>query len=229
MILSGQQPNYLPWIGLFHKIANSDRFAVVDHVQYVRRSVITRNRVLGVDGQPIVLSVPVRSHGLGRQRIADVEIDHHEPWRRKHLKTLQFCYRKAPYWHIHEPFFQDLYGRKWKRLADMNVAVLEYVLRAFAIRTEIVRTGEHELTGRKSHLLVDMCRTFGCDTYLSGSGARKYVDESVFEEAGLTHRFQTFTHPVYKQGGKGFVSHLSAVDLLFWCGPDAGRIVKGAA
>jgi len=229
VILSGQQPNYIPWVGLFHKIARSDKFAIVDHVQYVKRSVINRNRILGVDGQPLMLTVPVVTHGRRFQRIADVEIDHHEPWRRKHWKSLEFCYRKAPFWNVHYPFFEDLYGKKYRRLADMNVAIIEHLLRAMAIRTEVVRTSVHEFAGKKTDLLVELCRTFGCDTYLSGAGARKYVDEAIFDEAGLTHVFQKFVHPVYAQGGRrGFVPQLSAVDLLFWTGPEAGRIVKGS-
>jgi hypothetical protein len=229
VILSGQQPNYLPWIGLFHKIAQSDRFAIVDHVQYVRRSVINRNKILGVDGQPLLLTVPIVARGRRLERIAEVEVNNRERWWEKHLKSFRFCYRKAPFWTVHGPFFEDLYSRKWERLADLNVEILNYLLRAFAIRTEVVRTSEHpELEGSKTGLLVSMLREFGCDTYLSGTGAKKYVDEAVFEEAGLSHAFQRFTHPVYRQGGRHpFVSHLSAVDILLWCGPEAGGLVKG--
>jgi hypothetical protein len=227
-ILSGQQPNYLPWIGLFAKIAASDRFAIVDHVQYVRRSVITRTAILGVDGAPIQLSVPVLTRGRGAQRIVDVEIDEHEPWRRKHYKSLRFCYRGAPHWSEHGPFFEDLYGRRWERLADLNVTVLEYLLDAFGLDVPRSRTSGMDITGAKTEMLVSMCRAFGCDGYLSGAGARKYVDASVLAAAGLSHRFQEFTHPTYAQGGRSeFVSHLSAVDLLFWQGPEAGRIVRG--
>jgi hypothetical protein len=230
MILSGQQPNYLPWIGLFAKIAASDRFAIVDHVQYIRRSVITRNRILGVDGRPVELRVPVITAGRPRQRIADVEIDDHEPWRRKHWKSLRFCYRGAPHFAEHAPFFEELYARRHERLADLNVAILRYLLGAFGIDTPAERTSEREVKGRKTHLLVGLCRAFGCDTYLSGAGARKYVDEEVLRAAGVAHRFQAFTHPVYGQRpGRPFVSHLSAVDLLFWQGPAAGAILRGEA
>jgi WbqC-like protein family len=228
MILSGQQPNYLPWIGLFAKIAQSDRFAIVDHVQYIRRSVITRNKILGVDGEPIQLTVPVLTHGRGDQRIVEVEIDEHEPWRRKHFKSLRFCYRGAPFWSEHAPFFEDIYGRRWDRLADLNAAILEYHLGAFGLDVACRRTSELDIVGAKTEMLVSMCRAFDCGTYLSGAGAKKYVDESVFVEAGLSHRFQEFTHPTYAQGKRPeFVSHLSAIDLLFWCGPEAGRIIRG--
>lgn len=45
MILSGHQPGYLPFIGLFHKIAISDTFIFVDGVQLEKKSWQTRNRI----------------------------------------------------------------------------------------------------------------------------------------------------------------------------------------
>ena len=37
MILTAHQPVYLPWIGLFHKIAESDLFCYFDIVQYQKK------------------------------------------------------------------------------------------------------------------------------------------------------------------------------------------------
>ena len=45
MILSGHQPSYIPWLGLFHKIAISDIFCFMDSVQYEKNSFINRNKI----------------------------------------------------------------------------------------------------------------------------------------------------------------------------------------
>src|SRR4030066_409564 len=37
MILTAHQPVYLPWLGLFHKIALSDMFCIFDDVQYLKK------------------------------------------------------------------------------------------------------------------------------------------------------------------------------------------------
>jgi len=228
MILCGQQPNYLPWIGLFHKIALSDRFAIVDHVQYVRRSVVNRNDILGVNGETIRLTVPVRKSKRDRP-IVEIAIDDETPWRRKHWRALEFNYRDAPFWREHAEFFEDLYSRPHPWLAQFNVAIIRYLLEAFEIAVPLGRSSETWVVGAKTELLVSLCRQYECDTYLSGGGARKYVDEAIFRDAGLEHRFQAFEHPVYPQQAPGFVPKLSAVDLLFNVGgPAAGELIRGA-
>lgn len=45
MILTAHQPVYLPWLGLFHKIALSDVYCFFDDVQYLRRDWNNRNKI----------------------------------------------------------------------------------------------------------------------------------------------------------------------------------------
>ena len=76
--------------------------------------------------------------------------------------------------------------------------------------------------------LIDICRLVGADTYLSGAGGHKYLEQAEFEKAGIRLVFQNFRHPVYPQRSTGtgaaFTSNLSALDGLFNCGGgEAGR------
>ena len=76
--------------------------------------------------------------------------------------------------------------------------------------------------------LIDICRLVGADTYLSGAGGHKYLEQEEFEKAGIRLVFQDFRHPVYPQRSTGtgaaFTSNLSALDGLFNCGGgEAGR------
>ena len=74
-----------------------------------------------------------------------------------------------------------------------------------------------------------MCKATGAKEYLSNEGAREYVDEVAMRRAGIRHRWLKFQHPTYDQGrNKEFLPNLSIIDLLFNCGPDSARIVKGA-
>ena len=74
MIVSINQPAYLPWLGYFHRIAVSDLHVVLDHVQFEKNSFTNRNKVRTASGTPW-LTVPVRSKGrFGDLAINEVDI-----------------------------------------------------------------------------------------------------------------------------------------------------------
>ena len=73
MILSVHQPQYLPWLGYFDKVAASDLFVFLDEPQYKKREFQNRNRIKGPTGE-VWLAVPCLSKGKFDQPIKDVEI-----------------------------------------------------------------------------------------------------------------------------------------------------------
>lgn len=68
IVLSGHQPNYLPYPGLIGKILHSDKFIYVSNVQLEKKSWQNRNRIKGANGE-IMLSVPVLTKGKFNQTI----------------------------------------------------------------------------------------------------------------------------------------------------------------
>jgi hypothetical protein len=106
-------------------------------------------------------------------------------------------------------------------------------MKCFGIEKEVVFGSRYDIKGAKTAMLIDMCRKTGADTYISGWGgksyAKSYVDLDAFRRAGLRHRFVRLSHPVYLQQGEPFIPNLSAIDLLFNCGPESRRILDGAA
>ena len=83
-ILSAHQPVYLPWLGLFHKIALSDIFCVFDIVQYQRKDFNNRNKI-NTPREPIWLTVPVKSSGRLDTVISNIEIINNG-WQKKTIK-----------------------------------------------------------------------------------------------------------------------------------------------
>ena len=71
MIISIHQPNFLPWLGYFYKIAASDMFIVLDDVQYTKNSYINRSQIKTPQGC-LWLTVPV--HASLSNKIIEVRI-----------------------------------------------------------------------------------------------------------------------------------------------------------
>lgn len=225
MILTAHQPTYLPWCGLFDKIAQADTYVSVDTVQYMPKEWQNRNRIKTPQG-PIWLTVPVHRKGHREKPLSEIRIDYHTPWQRRHLRAIEMSYGKAPYFDRYIGHLREIYGWRWDTLCRLNEHMLQWFLDELGIRVSFRRASERDLRGTKSELVLDMCRAFGATTYIFGGEGRNYADVAAFRAAGVEPVFQQYAHPEYPQIGGPFVSHLSVLDLLMNCGPDSLNIIR---
>jgi hypothetical protein len=221
MIVSINQPAYLPWLGYFHRIAVSDVHIVLDHVQFEKNSFTNRNKIRTKDGSSW-LTVPLRTGGrFGDLAIREIEIANERRWADKHWSSIRLNYSKAKYFRHHADFFEALFSRSWQSLDPLLRETRAYMLGSFGMRTRILLSSELEPSARKSELISQLCCKVGATSYLSGSLGRNYLDEGAFRQAGIAVSYQDFHHPIYKQVYSGFEPFMSAVDLLFNYGPDS--------
>lgn len=224
MILTAHQPVYLPWLGLFHKIALSDAFCSFDDVQYLKKDWNSRNKIKTAGG-PIWLSVPVLSGGHREKAIRDIEIDNSTDWRRKHWKSIYLNYKKAPHFSRYADFLEEAYKSHWTHLTRLNEYMLKWFLKELGIKTEFHKASELHFEGRGSGLVLDMCRKMRADAYVFGILGKDYAETETFEKAGIRAVFQDYKHPVYPQAGGEFIPCMSIIDLLFNCGPNSLEIL----
>ena len=215
MILTAHQPAYLPWTGLFHKIALADSFVIFDGVQYEPRGFDNRNRIC-LDDQVLWLSVPVIRKGHREKPVEDILINDALPWRRKHWKSIQTAYSKAPFFRRYADFFEECYDMEWHTLVSLNEHLFKWTLNELGLHPKLLRASSIGLVGTGSERVLDMCRKLDAKAYVFGEQGRSYADLDAFIDAGVDVYFQDFRHPVYSQIHEGdFISHLSIIDLLF--------------
>jgi hypothetical protein len=229
--VSGHQPVYLPWLGLFHKIALADVFVVMDDAQYLEQDWNNRNKLKG-SGGAFWLTVPVEQSSAKLKPIRDVRIHTADPWgsmrhwQFNHWRSIERCYRKAAFWDRYAASLAELYTRHehiW--LWELNQKMLLLFLDAVGMKTRLVLSSEIGFTGQKSDLVLDHARRLSASLCVVGKHGRDYIVEDAFYEAGVSLHFQDYRHPVYAQRFGDFASHLSVLDLLMNCGPDAREII----
>jgi len=221
------QPNFVPWLGIFHRAAMVDRFVYFDHVQALRgKSWLTRNKIL-VQGEPRWLTIPTERSGAGLPAVNEVRIQWDNPVAAKHLRTLEAEYGRHP--HFDEVFglLAKLYDERPAHVADLNKAFFERVLDGIGLRVDLVSSADlvsadPRIAGlRGNELVVETCRSAGGDEYVSGEGCLDFIDPPAFESEGIAFWFQRYVHPEYQQRDtREFVSHLSVLDALFNVGFD---------
>jgi hypothetical protein len=230
MIAGIHQPQYLPWLGYFHKIAVSDVFILLDDVQFKKNEWQNRNRIRTPQGWQW-LTVPVL-HDFG-QKISEVQINNRIPWREAHLKALCLNYKKAPFFEACIPHFEDIYARDWQRLGELNIFIVRKLVGLLGIATPLLISSDLGVAAANTQRLIQLCRKAGADTYLSGVDGKNYMDLDLCLSSGISVTVQEFRHPQYPQlwAGKNnqeFLSHMSIIDLLFNCGPESlSQILQG--
>lgn len=226
MIVSIQQPEHLPWVGFFNKMAQCDKFVLLDDVQFKKNYFENRNKIKTVNGI-VWLTVPVKLRGKFGQKTCDVEIADDPRWKKKYYKTLEQTYCKAPHW-------QDVYDNVWpvlegdkKKLLDINLGLIDNISRYLDIQTECVSSSSLNTEGaKKEELVLAICRELKAEVYISGPDGRNYLNLEQFKNAGIQVVFHDFNHPAYSQIHGPFVSHMSIVDLIANCGQGCGELVK---
>lgn len=217
------QPNYFPYQGYFYKIMHCDIFVFMDDVQFPQgRSFCYRNKVKTANGT-IWVSVPTRQKKRGA-RISEVRIDNDQNWSEKHLQTLYHAYSRASYFGNIFPLLEKALCKSWKYLADLNIHLIQVICRYMGIdkSCKFVRMRNMDVEGKRSDLLIDICKKCEGDAYVSGVTGKEYLEDGKFDTAGLNLEYCAFKQPKYAQlWSREFIPNLSILDLLFNCGPES--------
>lgn len=218
MIVSIMQPAYLPWLGYFNRIQQSDLHIILDHVNLDSNSKTkfsNRNKVRTPEAWTW-LTVPLQSKGKhGNLFLNRVEISEDSNWRLKHWQTIKSCYSRSPYFSEHRAFFEDIYSREWLKLIDLIDVTTAYLLSVLGITRRTIKSSDMGIPGEKEDLILNLCRSVEAKKYISGPFGRDYLNQKAFEEAGIELIFHDYHHPDYQQTFPNFEPFMSAVDLIF--------------
>jgi hypothetical protein len=220
------QPTYLPWAGYFDLIDSCDTFVFLDCVQFDRRSWQQRNRIKTAAGE-LLLTVPVLVKNRREQKIREVEIDSSRGFAQQHLSSIHHAYSKAPFYKDYAAGLESILRKDRTLLADLNIELIGWISEIMGVKTPTLRSSTLPARGSKVERLLSICEALGADRYVSAAGSRDYIEENnLFEQHGIQVTYQAYTHPSYRQQHGDFVSHLSALDVLFNEGPAALSIVR---
>lgn len=212
------QLQYLPGLRFFAKMRAAELFIYLDDVQFEKREFQNRNRIRTARGWQY-LTAPVISKGRFSQKINEVELENTAGWRADHLLAIKTNYARAPYFRQYLPGLEELYGRDYRLLADLAIATMDFLKDGFGIKVPVRFSSEFKVEEASSARLARLCAAAGAGEYLSGAGAKAYLDPNVFSYAGIKLAWQEFKPRPYPQAFPGFEPDMSALDLLLNCGP----------
>jgi hypothetical protein len=186
-IIAAHQPNFMPNLAFFYKMSKADLFVLVTNLQFERQEGWQRRNVFKEKNGKFMLTVPLL--GSQNQMIKEVLIKKERDWVKKHKRSLKLNYGNTKEQDLLLEV-ERIYDNNYDRLVDLNVAFIKLISKSLGIPTPI--TVDEEVTGAKHKLIINICKDHGGDSYLSGSGAKRYMnDERVLEleNKGIRHKF----------------------------------------
>ena len=211
------QPTYNPWLGYFDLIDRTDIFVFLDNVQLVKRSWQVRNRIKTPQGEKF-LTIPVITKGK-RLKINETPINETTKWREKHLKTIEYNYKKAEHFEEVFPFIRELILYPAKTLGEFNINFITQIAKKIGITTKLIKASDLEpLEEKKDVLLANICKKIGCKKYISPQGSAEYLEAQTpggaIVKSGIELYYHNYEHPTYNQLYPPFLPYMGIIDLL---------------
>jgi len=225
MIVTMHQPNILPWLGFFYKMAKADLLVIADTLGFSRGSYTQRVKIKTETG-PKWLTLSLLHTGKVSQPIREMRLGGRENWRDRILGTLKGHYLHSPHYQSYAEEIREITMTSSDNLAEFNFRLIAYLANTLGITTPTVFSSElGDLEGNKTDWAISVCKAVGAEAFLSGAGGAKYQDEEAYGLAGIKLVYSDFKHPKYPQQFGDFVPGLSIVDLLFNCGAESPEIL----
>jgi len=204
------QSQYHPWINYYIKISKADYFVFLDDVQFQKNGLQNRNKIKTLTGEQWI-TIPIKQ-SLD-QKISAVESQGNQ-WKKKHYNSITQNYKNSK--SIFEELYGDMYQNNITNLSDINRNIIESTCKYFGIGTKIILQSELKPKGVKSDLIIDICQTLKCDTYISGPGAISYLNENDFHRNNIDIIVLENITLQYDQIHQkiGFIPDLSSLDFI---------------
>jgi len=208
------QPQYIPWPGYFAKILYCDLFYYYDTAQYVKNSIINRNKVL-INGGGSYLTIPVTkgrlAETIGEKRVVD------ERWKEKHRKTIAANYAKHPNFIELKMLVDEALNTDSEYLCEYNISFIKAVCEYLNIKTIIKYSSDYDINKHyePTKYIINIVKNEKGTEYVSGSGALNYLDRELFKDSGILLKcFNFISSPYSQKGNESFVPGLSIIDLV---------------
>jgi hypothetical protein len=223
------QSMYFPWVGFLEQLRLADVFVVYDDVQYSKGSFSNRVQIKTPKG-PRWLTVPLYDLHLG-QKIEEVRIDNRQEWRVRHRDMLEQAYYKAPFAADMLKLVDSVLYEPLETLSELAYSSTMAMASYFGLTADLkIHKSSHiGIGGNSTQRVLDIVRHLNGKVYITGHGARNYLDHNTFELANIHVRYMQYCRTPYPQLHGVFNPFITALDLVANCGREGAKFIHSPA
>ncbi|MCB0732345.1 MAG: WbqC family protein [Ignavibacteriae bacterium] len=212
------QPYIFPYLGYFHLIYAADHFVFLDHVNFIKKGWINRNRVRNSQGE-ILFSIPLYKASQNRAINETMLSEEYDKWRNKFLKQLELSYKKAPNFEaIHKLIENTLDVPEGYNISELAIDSVQNILKYLEIKREISLSSNYDVQAfRGQEMIMSICKSLNATTYINAVGGKSLYQTDDFNKVGIELLISAKQPVQYDQIGDEFIDNLSIIDVLMHC------------
>lgn len=219
------QPYFFPYIGYFSLIKHTDKFILLDIVQFIRHGWIERNRILKPTEGWQYIQVPLQKHSQ-TTFIKDIRINNEiVDWKNKILAQLQHYKKKSPYYFQTIKLLQDIFSSDYDDIVSFNHVSLNKICEYLNIKTQIdvfsAMNLDIDKVNASDEWALNICKAIGnIDSYWNPIGGISFFNRAKYEHEKIDIKFQLVNLKGYSQCRNNFEPGLSIIDVMMFNTPE---------
>jgi hypothetical protein len=203
MKIAIHQSSFIPYIGYWNKLVNSNVFFDLGTFQFSPNEMYHRTFIKNESSDELkYLTVPVIRkpiYSIAETLLNEKEVNRFKESFRNHLKWYKnnvVCY----HWKNVSDMINNVLNQDQKTLFEINSQFIDAIIKYLHIFTIIERNIPQNKDFHKSELLIDMINHYTNESciYLSGSGAKEYIDIDLFNTNHIEVQFPYSTGDFFK-------------------------------
>ena len=224
------QPMYFPWVGMFEQVNLCDAYVNYDDVQFSKGSFTNRVQIKTNSSNGFNwLTVPLKNLKLGIL-INELEIDNQKNWRNQHLEMLKQAYKNAPYVKEMLELVTNLFDMPLTTIAEVSMKSIELSINYFDLARDknFYTASKLGVEGSSSERVYQIVKYLNGTHYITGHGAKNYLDHSLFEDNGIMVEYMNYLRLPYPQQFSAFNPYVSILDLIANTGKQGKEYIKSS-
>ena len=224
MKIGVMQPYFFPYLGYFSLIKHTERFILLDSVQFIRHGWIERNRILKPGSGWQYISVPLIKHSRDT-KIRNIRIKNALDWRNKIFRQSEHYKKRAPFYRDTIEVLKTAFNIETESIVQLNAHILKTVCGYIGVRVNVDILSEMHLSigGVKApdEWALNICKALdNVSEYWNPEGGLECFDRSKYYKAGVDIKFLSMNFPKYPQRRPEFEAGLSIIDVMMFNKPE---------
>ena len=192
------------------QLTMADILVIYDDVSFSKGSFTNRVQIKTQSGIQW-LTIPVKHQK--NVNIVDTSFAEKPGWKKKHIETFRQAYAKAEFLTDATAIMERVYSFDTS-FCELVVASMQHVMDYLDITPQTLKSSQMDIKGSGSHRVLEICKSLGADTYLTGHGAIQYLDHEAFESEDIRVEYMNYSLPKTTQLHGEFTPYVSILDLI---------------